>query len=184
MSSPQRRHRPNVPASIRARAASTSSSSLAALSRRARSRCWANTWLAAAACDPYVIWPGASIPPSSSSRSRARSATSVARAAASSGGVHRWMVRPACAERSWAILPGSTAGRRPTRARTPMTDQPATAIDPVCGMTVDTRDLAAVDRARRDDLLVLRPRLPARVPRRSRPLPRSGSRPVDVTRSG
>ena len=49
---PQRTHVPNVPASTRVSASSTSTSCWSDRSRRARSRCWAKTWLAAAACDP------------------------------------------------------------------------------------------------------------------------------------
>ena len=54
----------------------------ARVSRRARSRCCSKTWLAAAACEPYVIWPGASIGSASSPRRRAlawRAARGVAR---------------------------------------------------------------------------------------------------------
>ena len=55
-------------------------------------------------------------------------------------------------------------------------------IDPVCGMEVDTDDHRPQARARRHDVLVLRQGLPARVPRRSRAVPRPGLRTVDVTR--
>ena len=50
----------------------------------------------------------------------------------------------------------------------------AIANDPVCGMEVDTDDLAAVLRVRRHDLLVLRQGLPARVQGRPRQVPRRG----------
>src|SRR5215203_2677021 len=119
---PHRTHAPNVPAAIRARASSTRMSWLSARSRNARSRCCAKTWLAAAACDPYVILPGATIASPMSPTSLARSATRAASIdSMSEASTGRWYAS--------RILHGSTQHEE-TRM--------AIEIDPVCGMSVDT----------------------------------------------
>ena len=93
------------------------------------------------------------------------------------GGSHRRMLPPhrpcPCPT---PILPTSTGTPAQPRRR-PM----AIAIDPVCGMEVDTDHVGPVVGARRDHVLVLRPGLHARLPGRPGQVPRPGSHPVHVS---
>ena len=170
---PQRRHVPYVPPSSRASAASTSSRCWVARSRRARSRCCSKTWLAAAACEPYVIWPGRLDRLAELGEQVRALGLQRARGWRPDRLVHRRTVRPSrCAAARSAVYSG---GVPPKEAPT----WPSRSIP--CAGWRSTHDLAAVLRARRHDLLVLRQGLPARVQGRPRQVPRPGLHALDVS---
>ena len=122
--------------------------------------------------------PGATIPVATSARRRSRSATRVARGSGACGCViaRSYAGRGRCSSASRrvaAILPRSTQKEHIDMA---------IAIDPVCGMEVETDLDRPEARARGHDLLVLRQGLPARVPRRPGHVPRPELQAVDVGR--
>ena len=102
---PQLTHVPKDPSSSRASAASTRASCAEDRSRSARSRCCVNTWLAAAAWEPYVIWPGPSIgsPTSSGSRPVRRAGRCARR--------HRWIPSGDATPASTMSVPGAYTPR-------------------------------------------------------------------------
>ena len=162
---PQRRHVPNVPASSRASAASTSSSCWLA-GRAGRGRAAARRPgspprpASRRSSGRAPGWPRRA-PRASRARARPRGPRGSPRSSSSIGGLYARRCRRSIDLYSLGV---------PTKETRTM----AIAIDPVCGMEVDTATSPAVPRARRHDLLVLRQGLPARVPGRPGRVPAPG----------